>query len=95
MREIATSSIDEVLDFGFNLIIPAVAIAGQNDPTQAQSLLNMVAEYVSLRYAGEVRLAFEYLEGIADAMPNEIDPRREQFEQQLNWLREALGHEDA
>jgi hypothetical protein len=85
-NDIATSSVEEGLDFSLNLIAGAVAIAGGRNPELAQSLLRQISEFISLRYAGELELALEYLEGIYEEVPTDIEFRREQFKKQIEWL---------
>ncbi len=92
-NDIATSSVEEGLDFSLNLIADAVAVAGARNSSLAQSLLNQMSSYISLRYAGELELALEYLEGIYETVPFDIEFRREQFEKQLEWLHSAMGKE--
>ncbi len=91
MNDIATSSIDEGLDFGLNLIADALAETGEREPSMAPALLRCLSQYVSLRYAGELRLAFEYLIDLSERVLEDVQYRREQFARQLDWLREALG----
>lgn len=95
MTDIVTSSVDEGLDFAFNLVVGAIATAGDRDALKAQFLLGQVSQYVRLRYSGELRLAFEYLDQIDREIPSDIDFQRNQFVRQIDWLREALGNEDA
>ena len=77
MNGIATSSIEEGLDFALNLIVDATARAGGRDSDLAPSLLRQLSGFISLRYAGELRLALEYLEGLLEALPTDIECKRQ------------------
>lgn len=90
MNGIATSSVDEGLDFAFNLIMPLAAEAGSNELKTASKILETISTYVSLRYAGELILAFEYLETLSEQTQNQGNSRKEQFDSQMSWLRNNL-----
>lgn len=86
MSDIATASIEEALDFAFNLIMPVISEAGESDPVKAQEFLRQVSDYVSLRYAGELGLAFEWLQNFDNLSSREFPNRASQFQRQMNWL---------
>jgi hypothetical protein len=82
---IATSSVEEGLDFACNLISDAVAEMGKADSSRAGQLLGEFTSYLRLRYAGELLLATEYLAGLGHA----CDPASfngAQFWAQLRWI---------
>lgn len=87
MSDIATSSIEEALDFAFNLIMPVISEAEESDPVKAQEILRQVSDYVSLRYAGELELAFEWLQNFDSLSRREFPNRASQFQRQMSWLR--------
>jgi hypothetical protein len=89
-NDIATSSVEAGLDFSLNLISDAVATTGERNSNLASSLLNQISAFIRLRYAGELGLALEYLEGIYETVPPDIEFRREQFEKQIEWLHCAM-----
>ena len=91
MNDIATSSIEEGLDFAFNLIMPIIADAGEEDALQAKELLSHVSTYVTLRYAGELQLAYEWLQNFEDLNSNEKIDRINQFKKQLKWLETEIN----
>ena len=61
INEIATSSIQEGLDFACHLLSNAIAAAGHAEPAKAVQLLDEITNYIQFRYAGEDRLALESL----------------------------------
>ena len=91
MSDIATSSIEEALDFAFNLIIPVISDTGGRDKNLAPELLSQVSDYVSLRYAGELVLAFEWLQEFEDLHSLEFPDREKQFKKQMNWLENEIA----
>lgn len=86
MNEIATDSIEEGLDFAFNLIIPVISKAGQRDAQLAQQLLVKVEDYVTLRYAGELYLAYEWLLNFDGLNVSGQENRVGQFRKQMAWI---------
>jgi len=90
MSDIATSSIEEALDFAFNLIMPVISEAGESEPVKAQKFLRQVSDYVSLRYAGEIELAFEWLQNFENLSSREFPSRASQFQRQMIWLQHEL-----
>lgn len=92
---IATSSIEEGLDFACSLASEAISRAGTADPTQAQRLLHELTSYVQFRYVGELLLAAEYLASLGRACDSG-DFRSTQFWNQMRWVASqmALSAED-
>lgn len=72
MNDIATSSVEEGLDFALNLIAGATATAGEQDSDIAQAMLRQMSQIISLRNAGELRLAVEQLERVHEAVPSDV-----------------------
>jgi len=87
MNNIATSSVEEGLDFGFNLLVGPAADGGQDDGVLAQRLLVLVQNFVHPRYAGEPELALDALEELADCVPLKHQLNRDQVDAQMAWLR--------
>jgi len=90
LEPIATSSVEEGLDFACSVLSSAVAQEGVARPEKAVSLLNQLARYIELRYVGETLLALEYLAGIGRS----CDPmafRSSQFWQQLKWVASQMN----
>ena len=87
---IATSSLEEGLDFAFHLFIETLASAGNAIPAKAPEILNDITSYVHLRYVGELGLAFEYLEDLAREYPMPA-PGNSKFNTQLNWISGKIG----
>jgi hypothetical protein len=90
MRSIATSSIEEGLDFGFNLLVGPAADGGRDDGVLAQRLLSLIENFVHPRYAGESEVALDALEELVDCVPLKYQRNRDQIEAQMVWLREQL-----
>ncbi len=84
-EQIATSSVEEGLDFACSLISSAVAAEGEAHPQKAQQLLRELASYVQLRYVGELLLALECLAGLGRTC-NPSSFRTDQFWSQLRWV---------
>ena len=91
MKNIATSSVEEGLDFGFNLLVGPAADGGRDDGVLAQRLLLLIESFVHPRYAGEPEVALYALEDLVDCVPLKYQRNREQIEAQMNWLREQLS----
>jgi hypothetical protein len=94
-NHIATSSIEEGLDFACSLASDAISRAGVADSMEAQRLLHDLTSYVQFRYVGELLLAVEYLSSLGRA----CDPkgfRSTQFWHQMRWVASqmALSAED-
>jgi hypothetical protein len=87
---IATSSIEEGLDFASSLISSAIPAAGEASREQANRLLADLCSYVQLRYVGEPLLALEYLVSLGRACDPK-DFRSQQFWRQLNWIAEQMS----
>ena len=90
MNNIATSSVDAGLDFGFNLLVGPAADGGRADEVLAQKLLSLTENFVHPRYAGEPEVALNALEDLADCVPLQYQRNRSQIEAQIAWLRERL-----
>ena len=90
MKSIATTSVEEGLDFGFNLLVGPAADGGRNDGVLAQRLLTLIEQFVHPRYAGEPEIALDALEGLADCVPMKYQRNPDLIEAQLAWLREQL-----
>lgn len=82
---LATSSVEEGLDFACNLLVPALSAQGDAHPSEAQSLLSSLGYYISFRYSGELGLALEKLASLGHSC-NQVDPRGQQFWAQLRWV---------
>jgi hypothetical protein len=87
---IATSSIEEGLDFGFNLLIGPAAETGQAKPDLGAQLLFVIQAFVRPRYAGEPEIALDSLEHLAELIPREYQRNWAQVRRQLTWLREQM-----
>lgn len=86
---IATTSIEEGLDFACNLLVGAFESVAANDSSDARSTLRSLAHYLSLRYAGELGLAFEELAALAGDLAPHMS-KSEQLQDQLRWLQDSL-----
>lgn len=90
MKTIATSSVEEGLDFGFNLLVGPAAEGGRNDEVLAQKLLSLIESFVHPRYAGEPEIALDALEELEGCVPLRYQRNRDQIAAQMAWLREQL-----
>lgn len=79
--QIATSSVEEGLDFACSLLTDALVMRGEESPNVAKQLLTELASYLQLRYVGETGLALEYLAGLGQ----QCAPTS-QFWNQLRWV---------
>ena len=86
---IATSSIEEGLDFACNLLAGAFESVAANNSSDARSTLSSLAQYLSFRYAGELGLAFEELAALAGDLAPHMS-KSEQLQDQLRWLQNSL-----
>ena len=86
---IATSSVEEGLDFACNLLVGALESVAASNSSDARRTLSSLAHYLSLRYAGELGLAFEELAGLAGDLAPHMS-KSEQLQDQLRWLRNSL-----
>lgn len=93
LSPIATSSLEEGLDFACNLLAHGLGEAARRNPSEASAMLTRLTQYISLRYAGELRLACEYAESLAELIPEDVEFRRGQFEAQVAWLKKEMGPE--
>ncbi|HVH18189.1 MAG TPA: hypothetical protein VNF72_07810 [Myxococcota bacterium] len=89
-NQIATSSIEEALDFAFNLLMGPIAATGRANPQLAVELLEQIENFVHPRYVGELEIALEYIEHFASLVRRERLHHRDQFARQLEWLRERI-----
>jgi hypothetical protein len=90
MQSIATSSVEEGLDFGFNLIVGPASHCGREDGILAQKLLSLIEGFVLPRYAGEPEIALDALEDLTNCVPLKYQRNRNQITAQIVWLREQL-----
>ena len=86
---IATSSVEEGLDFACNLLVPALEAVASSGSGRAEDSLRVLANYLQLRYVGELGLAFELLSDLAGSLAPYIQ-RPEQMNDQLAWLLNSL-----
>ena len=84
-EQIATASTEEGLDFACNLLAVGLADHVKQQPNDAAPLLQSLTLYVTLRYAGELRLALDELAGLGLRCKGSQFPR-EQFWAQVKWL---------
>ena len=91
MKTIATSSVEDGLDFGFNLLVGPAADAGRGDGVLAQRLLSLIESFVHLRYAGEPEIALSALEELVNCVPLEHRRNQDQIAAQMVWLREQFS----
>jgi hypothetical protein len=89
-NHIATSSIEEGLDFACSLASDAISRAGTADPAQAQRLLHELTSYVQFRYVGELLLAAEHLASLGKAC-NSREFRSTQFWNQMRWVASQMA----
>lgn len=89
---IATSSIQEGLDFACSLLSDAIAAEGRSEPAKAVQLLNELTSYIQFRYVGEEGLALESLSWLG-RMCDVKAFRSNQFWSQMKWLASACGFE--
>lgn len=89
---IATSSIQEGLDFACSLLSDAIAAKGRAEPAKAVPLLNELTSYIQFRYVGEEGLALESLSWLGRTC-NVGAFRNSQFWSQMKWLASACGFE--
>jgi hypothetical protein len=88
-NHIATSSVEEGLDFACSLVSGAMSKAGEGDPTEAQRLVQELTSYVQFRYVGELLLAAENLASLGRACDPEAF-RSKQFWLQMHWVAEQM-----
>jgi hypothetical protein len=84
---LATSSVEEGLDFACNLLSDLLAERVNAFPGEAPALLRDLALYVSLRYAGELGLALELLASLGHSS-HAVGQRAAHFWAQLRWIAE-------
>jgi hypothetical protein len=89
---IATSSIQEGLDFACSLLSDAIAAEGRSGPAKAVQLLNELTSYIQFRYVGEEVLVIESLSWLG-RMCDVGAFRSNQFWSQMKWLASACGLE--
>lgn len=88
-NQIATTSIEEGLDFACSLASDAISRAGEVNPTEARRLLRELTIYVQFRYVGELFLAAESLVWLGRAC-NSVEFRSKQFWMQMRWVASKL-----
>jgi hypothetical protein len=91
VASIATSSIEEGLDFACNLVASGIEKEAQLRTGASARLLSTLAQYISLRYAGETGLALEYLAYLGGDIGDDVSYAREQFWAQLSWCAQEMG----
>jgi hypothetical protein len=89
-ENIATSSVGEGLDFACSLLSSPVAREGETNPEEAQQLLNLLTQYIQLRYVGELLLALEYLADLGKLCDPSLFQSR-QFWNQLRWISDKMS----
>jgi hypothetical protein len=87
---IATSSVEEGLDFACNLLADALSEEGRSASNKAPQLLSELAYYIQYRYAGEVLLALDCLAGLGRAC-SPHQPRGDHFWLQIRWVASQLA----
>lgn len=90
-EQIATHSVGEGLDFACNLLADGIGRLADQRPDASPGLLKALSEYISHRYAGEDRLALEYLVLLGRALRESTDVRWSQFWRQLEWVGQQMG----
>jgi hypothetical protein len=80
-QKIATSSIEEGLDFACNLLISGLQIDAETNPNRSPELLRYVAQYIQF----ETMLALEYLVDIGNMLDQDTY-NAAQFWAQLRWV---------
>src|SRR5690349_13109936 len=88
-RRMATSSVNDGLDFGCQLLQQRVSDYGRLHPDRAVNLLTTLCFYVETRYVGEPFLALEALTRLAHEVDYSGDAA-EQFWAQVRWLADAM-----
>ena len=88
-EKIATSSVEEEMDFACSLISDAIAEEGRAKPEKASELLQELTSYIQFRYVGEFELAVEYLAGFGTLFPRDSS-RGQQFWSQLCWVAKKM-----
>jgi hypothetical protein len=86
---IATSSVEDGLDFACSLLSSAISAEAEVHPEKARPLLKELAQYIELRYVGETLLALEYLSSIGRTC-NPETVRGTQFWRQLDWVADQM-----
>ena len=88
-EKIATSSVEEGLDFACSLISDAISKEGRAKQEKALQLLEELSSYVQLRYVGELGLALEYLAGLGHQCSS-TGFKAPQFWSQLKWVAQKM-----
>jgi hypothetical protein len=83
--QIATSSVEEGLDFACSLLSDAIDSLGNAHPEKAPEVLSDLTHYVRLRYVGELLLALEYLASLGRKCALD-ESRHRQIWSQLQWV---------
>jgi hypothetical protein len=84
--EIATSSVEDGLDFACSLIVDTIIAYSEAHPERAKEMLRILASYVRLRYVGETGLALEYLTDIGTEVKGGLH-----FARQIEWIEQQMG----
>ena len=87
--QIATTSIEEGLDFAASLLARAVDARARIDSTRAPDLAAGLAQYISFRYVGELQLALEMICDLGNMCGRELTTP-EPFWRQAQWIAERL-----
>ena len=90
-QRIATSSIEEALDFAASLLTAGIHAKAQASPSTCAELVNGLANYMQLRYVGELGLAWEELVALARVCAAG-GYRHAQFWDQVGWLAVEMGY---
>jgi hypothetical protein len=89
-HRIATSSIEDGLDFACNLLGKSIDAQARETPDQAPAFLTSLTRYIQYRYASEFQLALEELAGIGNLCHvRSFD--RHQFWDQLRWVADTMS----
>ncbi len=89
LNPIATSSVEDGLDFACSLLSSAISVEAEVHPEKAQPLLKELTQYIEFRYVGETLLALEYLSSIGQTC--NLEPvRGRQFWRQLGWVADQM-----
>ena len=73
------------------LVSQGLVKAAEADPSKAIDVLRRLEQYISLRYAGELGLAVEYVASLGEFVPADISFPRDKYDQQVAWLQREVG----
>ena len=91
LPNIVTSSVEEALDFAASLLTDGIHAQARASPSSCTGLLSSLANYLRLRYVGELSLAWEELVALA----RDCDAggyRHTQFWDQVGWVAGEIGY---